>query len=69
MATTRELLEQARDSYHALLTGKSPRVIVDQNGERVEFTAANKGALAQYIQSLEKQLSGINSNRPMRVFF
>jgi hypothetical protein len=69
MATTQELLTQAQDAYHALVTGKSPRVVVDQSGERVEFNAANKGALAQYIQSLESKIATTSLNRPMKVFF
>lgn len=56
MATTDQLTD-ARNSYHALLTGKSPRVVVDQNGERVEFTAANSQKLYLYIQQLERELS------------
>lgn len=53
---TNALLNDARKAYHALMTGTSPRVVVDQNGERVEFTAANKQGLYSYIQQLEAQL-------------
>lgn len=38
------------------MLGTSPRVVVDQNGERVEYTAANKTALYNYIQQMESQL-------------
>jgi len=69
MATTQELLTQAQDAYHALVTGKSPRVVVDQNGERVEFNVADKAVLAQYIQTLQNKLSNTSLNRPMKVFF
>lgn len=69
MATNAELLADAKAAYHALITGKSPRVVVDQNGERVEFTAANKAGLAQYIQSLQNSISNTSLNRPMRVYF
>lgn len=51
------MLADARKAYHALVTGTSPRVVVDQSGERVEFTAANAGRLYSYIQMLESQLS------------
>ena len=51
-----KILNEARAAYHALLTGTSPRVIVDSNGERVEFTAANRGSLYTYIQQLETAL-------------
>lgn len=53
---TPALLTEARRAYHALVTGTSPRVVVDQNGERVEYTAANRSALNVYIQQLEVQL-------------
>lgn len=52
-------LDDARQSYHQLATGGQARVIVDQNGERVEFTAANRGTLYAYIMSLESQLATV----------
>lgn len=55
LLTTR--LADAREQYHQLAIGGAARVVVDQNGERVEFTAANKGTLASYIMSLESQLA------------
>lgn len=68
MVTLSEKLQDAEREYHALITGSKPRVVVDQNGERVEFTAANAGRLMQYIQSLKAQMNGSNRG-PMRVFF
>lgn len=53
MATIQEQLDEAKLAYHQLQTGKMPRVVVDQNGERVEFTAANRQALYDYIKYLE----------------
>lgn len=53
---TMQMLKEAEDAYQALLCGRSARVIVDQGGERVEFTAANRPALAAYIQSLQAAL-------------
>ena len=53
---TPELLADARAKYHALVTGMAPRVVVDQNGERLEFAAANRGSLYNYIQMLEAAL-------------
>lgn len=50
------------------MTGNKVRVVVDQNGERVEFTAANAGKLAQYIENLRARVSG-NNRGPMRVYF
>lgn len=68
MATVAEKLAEAEAEYHALLTGNKARVVVDQNGERVEFTAANAARLGQYIEALRKQL-GSTGTGPMRVFF
>ena len=53
---TKALLKDAETQYHALMTGRSARVVVDQNGERVEFTSARKQDLYAYIQSLQSQL-------------
>ncbi|MCB1865163.1 MAG: phage tail protein [Chromatiales bacterium] len=58
MATIQQQLDEAKAAYHALKTGRSARVVVDQNGERVEFTAANQVGLYNWIKSLEQQLSG-----------
>lgn len=69
MATTQELLTQAQSAYHALMTGTSAREVVDQNGERVTFTPANKANLLQYIRRLEDQLAGKTTTSPMKVFF
>lgn len=57
MATTQELLDEAKAAYHKLMLGGQARVIVDQNGERVEFTAGNAGRLSQYITYLEDLLA------------
>ena len=54
---TQPLLDDARAKYHALVTGTSARVVVDQNGERVEFTAAKRQDLYNYITELEAALS------------
>lgn len=54
---TQALLNDARAKYHALVTGTAARVVVDQNGERVEFAAANRNSLYNYIQQLEGQLA------------
>ena len=73
MATTQELLDEAKAAYHSLMIGSSARVVVDQNGERVEFTAANAMRLQAYITQLENQLAdeaGIcRPKGPARVIF
>ena len=54
-------LAEAEKAYHELQIGRSARIVVYQNGERVEFTAANKQGLYNYIQQLRTQL-GLNSS-------
>lgn len=50
-------LADAEKQYHSLITGTMARVVVDQNGQRVEFTAANRSTLGAYIASLQSQVS------------
>lgn len=72
--TTQTLAEKIKDAerqYHALQTGTMPRVVVDQNGERVEFVAANSLKLYQYIQGLKAQVpTAVDAGSgPMRFVF
>lgn len=64
VVATQALLDEARKAYHALMTGTSPRVVVDQNGERVEFTAANRQSLYNYIAELEQKLGTPCGTKP-----
>lgn len=64
-------LVQAEDAYHSLMTGRQAIVVVDQNGERVEFSRASGPQLAAYIQSLKQEIAnpgGVTSG-PMGVWF
>lgn len=45
------------NQYELLITGGAARVLVDQNGERIEFTAGNAPRLATYIKILETRYS------------
>lgn len=64
-------LVEAEDALHELVTGTSARVVVDQNGERIEYTAANVGRLRTYIQELKNEIAGVTlgSNGPLRAVF
>lgn len=70
--TLAEKLAEAQAAYHKLMTGKAARVVVDQNGERIEYNTANKGALYAYIQELTAQIADPTANlairRPMRIW-
>jgi hypothetical protein len=71
------MLTDAQTQYHALVTGQQPSVIVDQNGERIQYTSANRNDLYQYIQGLIGQLESAANPRlacedrpgPMRFLF
>ena len=69
--TLQQKLDEAEAAYHALLTGTQPKVVVDQNGERVEYTSANATRLYLYIQQLKAQITPSTAavNRPLNVFF
>lgn len=62
-------LTAAEAAYHELLLGTSARVVVDQNGERVEYTATNRTALKAYIQELKDKLACVNTRSgPMKTW-
>ena len=73
LETTKLKLKEARDSYHSLISGTMPRVVVDQNGERVEFTSTNKASLYAYIMELEAKVgcgpATLAPLRPAQFFF
>lgn len=64
--TRRLVLEQrlsaAEDAWHKLNLGQLARVFVDQNGERVEYTAATREGLRTYIAQLQAELAGGGPN-------
>lgn len=64
--TPEQQLADAKSQYHLLVTGQAAKVYVDQNGERVEYVAANSAKLLAYIQRLEAQIAGTPSQGPMR---
>lgn len=63
MATTAQLLQQAKDAKHKLATGQLARVFMDQNGERVEFTQTNMAQLDRYIAELQAEIAGTSRTR------
>ena len=72
MATVLEMtawLAEAEKAQHSLMMGGSVRVTVDQNGERVEFTAANADRLAKYILWLRHELGLVCVAKPGGVNF
>lgn len=53
-------LTEAEEAYHEYRMGRSARVFVDQNGERVEYAANNINGLRSYILEM-KNLLGLTS--------
>lgn len=53
----KSMLSDAHDALHSLRTGRQVRVVVDQNGDRVEFTAANQSGLITYINQIDTALA------------
>jgi len=68
MATTEELLAEAKAALHRINTGTSAVEVHDRNGEKVSFSQINSSKLQAYIESLERQLSGQPALGPMRVY-
>lgn len=68
MATLQQRYDLAVEAYDKLVRGESVRVVVDQNGERVEYSPANAVRLAAYIADLARQLGTSQNTGPMRVW-
>lgn len=64
-------LTDATSKRHDIVTGTAVKRFVDQNGEQVEYSAANLTALDAYIRSLEELLNPCVAayNRPRPIGF
>jgi hypothetical protein len=70
LADNATLLQQAQDAKHKLVTGQLARVFVDQNGERVEYTATNVAMLDKYIAQLQALVTpNCRTARPIGFIF
>jgi hypothetical protein len=50
------LLEAAESAYHSLIIGGQAVDFTDQNGERIRYSAGNRGDLLNYINWLRSLL-------------
>ena len=57
LAQLQAWLVEAQNAYHTVMLGGGVTVVVDQNGERVEYGRANATALAKYIATLQAQIN------------
>jgi hypothetical protein len=70
LATAQQQLDEAKIARHNLVTGRLPRVLMDQNGERIEYTATNIAALDAYIRQLEVEVAGApRARKPLGFIF
>lgn len=69
--TDQEMLDEAKQQYHLLITGQAAVEFRDQNGEMVRYTQANRSALQTYIQRLEAKVNATptGNSGPMRMIF
>lgn len=65
-ATLEVWLADARVAYQQLVTGGQARVFVDQNGERVEYTAASRTSLAAHISALIAAIAAFTTVAPQK---
>lgn len=61
----KQRLADAQQAYHDLMTGGSARVFVDQNAERIEYTAANKNNLWAYMNGLMAEICRLDPTDPL----
>ena len=73
LAQLQARLVEAQNAYHTVMLGGGVTVVVDQNGERVEYGRANATALAKYIATLQAQINSLLgvavTGGPLRPFF
>ncbi|WNO28872.1 putative head-tail adaptor [Stenotrophomonas phage vB_SmaS_Bhz60] len=53
------MLAEAQSAYHTAMMGGAVTVVVDQNGERVEYSRANPASLLKYIAMLQAQINAL----------
>lgn len=75
---TPEQLKDAKDAYFRIASGQNVTVVIDQNGERIEYQKVNLSVLADLIRRMEMELracgmldGGLHGQgyRPLRVYF
>lgn len=70
MATQAELkarLAEAEAALHQIALGGGVRRVRDSNGEEIEYSSANRGALQAYIAALRYEL-GLDAPGPLNAW-
>lgn len=65
--TLDEKITEAEVALHDLAIGKQVRVVVDQSGERIEFTASNASRLRAYLEDLRAVKANTKVKGPMGI--
>lgn len=74
---TLDMLREAEQAYFQISMGKNVIIVIDQNGERVEYQKANLSQLADLIRKMKLELTSCgllgggnnNAHRPLRIYF
>ena len=66
MATTAEMLAEAKDAYHRLMLGESVVEVRDQSGESIRYQAATASRLLSYIRTMDPTFLLPCASGPMR---
>lgn len=67
--TLQKWLTEAENAYHQLMLGTKASVLVDSNGERIEYQRAESAKLSAYIAELKRQLGQSTVIGPARATF
>lgn len=59
LATLQQWLSEAQIAYHTAMLSGTVTVVVDQNGERIEYGRSNPANLLKYIASLQAQINSL----------
>ena len=69
MIITMQMLLDAQQAYHDLMTGAAVVEVRDQNAETIRYSKTNKNDLLAYIEWLKGQLGmTVAPSGPMRVW-
>lgn len=69
MIITMQMLLDAQQAYHDLMTGAAIVEVRDQNAETIRYSKTNKNDLFAYIEWLKGQLGlAVAPSGPMRVW-
>ncbi len=69
-----QLLREADAAWHQMALGGAIRRVVDENGESVEYSMANRAGLLAYIRQLQAQCAdyqalSLGTNRTNKFWF